>query len=326
MLNKVTLPIDNQYQMDINCFRSYEHSNIFNEKDYFKLHSIDSKDLYIQLVKTSTGKVFATVAFYKDGEFIFTSPKRGTFGSIVLNEPVNFALLEQFVRAIHNYLISIGAQMIFIKCPPFGHSIAESSVMTNILFRQKFRLSGHELNYEMIIDERSFSDRIDSGNNKRIRKCLREGLLADTVDLACYENVYQVIKENRVRRGFPLSMTLEQLSKMVETFPDKMHLFAVYQDDKKAVMLATAVCIAITDSILYVFYWGDVAGVESYSPIALLAAKIYAFCQNASFKVLDVGTSTVSSEPNYGLVGFKRNLGFSESLKLSFVWEKELHA
>lgn len=322
MLNKVILPINNQYQIDINYFRPYKHSNLFNEEGYFKLHSSNSNDQYIQLVRIASGKVYATITFYQDGESVFISPKRGTFGGIVFNEPVDMALLEQFICTIKAYLITIGAQVISIKCPPFSHDVAQSSVMTNILLRHKFKLLGHELNYEITIDERLFSDRIDYGNDKRIRKCLRDGLFAEQVDLASYPSVYQVIKENRARRGFPLSMTLEQLGKMVETFPDKMHLFAVYQDDKKTVMLAGAVCIAVTQSILYVLYWGDVAGAESYSPIVLLAANIYAFCQIEGFKVLDAGISTVSSEPNYGLVKFKRNLGFSESLKLSFVWEK----
>ncbi len=321
MLNKATLPMNDLYQIDINYFRPHEHSNLFNEDRYFKLHATVD-DFYFQLVRISSGKVYATIAFYKDGECAFASPKRGTFGGIVLNQSLDLALLEQFLSDIKAYLISLGAQSISIKCPPFSHDSAHASVMTNVLLRHQFKLSGHELNYEMVVDERPFTDRIDYGNDKRVRKCLRDGLLAESVDITSYARVYSVIKENRARRGFPLSMTLEQLNQMVETFPDKMHFFAVYQDESKSVMLAAAVCIALTESILYVFYWGDVAGAESYSPIALLAANIYIFCQHQNFKLLDVGTSTLSSEPNLGLIRFKRNLGFSESLKLSFVWEK----
>lgn len=321
MLNKITLPIDDKYQIDINHFRPYENGNLFNEKDYFQLHSSDANDLYVQLVHIASAKVHATITFYKDDDYLFTSPKRGTFGGIVLNAPIEMQLVEQFLSAINQHLKKIGASAISIKCPPFSHDVALSSILTNILLRQGFKLSNHELNYEMVIDERPFVDRIDYGNNKRIRKCIREGLFAEQVDSADYPQVYQVIKENRARRGFPLTMSLEQLGDMVKTFPDKMYFFAVYQDVEKSLMLASAVCIALSDSVLYVFYWGDVAGAESYSPTAMLAFTIYAFCQKQGFKVLDVGTSTVSGEPNYGLIKFKRNLGFSESLKLSFIWE-----
>lgn len=321
MLNKVVLPLNEKYQILINFFLPYENNNLFNEKDYFQLHSNSSNDTYVQLVRITTGKVCATIAFYGDEEYLFFSPKRGTFGGIMLNETIEIQLIEQFLNVIKEYLIKIGARTISIKCPPFSHDLATCSIMTNILLRQGFRLSSHELNYDMKVDGRAFIDRIDYGNIKRVRKCIRENLFAAQVGSDEYLKVYQVIKENRERRGFPLSMSSEQLGKMVEIFPEKMYFFSVYLDKEMSSMLAAAVCIALTDKILYVFYWGDIAGTESYSPIALLASTIYEFCQKQGFIVLDVGTSTILGEPSYGIVKFKRNLGFSESLKLSFVWE-----
>lgn len=321
MLNKDIFPLNDKYQILINHFLPYENSNLFNEKDYFQLHSSSSKDVYAQLVRINTGKVCATIAFYGDEEFLFSSPKKGTFGGIMLNEAIDFQLIEQFLTAIKEYLIKSGARAISITCPPFSHDLATSSVMTNVLFRLGFKLSRHELNYQMNVDESAFVDRIDYGNVKRVRKCIRENWFAEQVDPVDYLKVYQVIKENRERRGFPLTMSPEQLGEMVKIFPEKMFFFSVYPDKEKSAMAAAAVCIALTRTILYVFYWGDIAGTESYSPIALLASTIYDFCQKQSFKVLDVGTSTVSGEPNYGIVKFKRNLGFSESLKLSFIWE-----
>ena len=118
-------------------------------------------------------------------------------------------------------------------------------------------------------------------------------------------------------------MTAEQLDAMVATFPDRLHYFAVYSNAQRSHMVAAAICMAITDRVLYVFYWGDAADMGSYSPIALLAASIYEFAQQRKFVLLDVGTATVDGVPNQGLVTFKRNLGFSESLKLSFRWRLE---
>jgi hypothetical protein len=105
---------------------------------------------------------------------------------------------------------------------------------------------------------------------------------------------------------------------MVKTFPGRLHIFAVYPDSKRSHIVGAAICIAVSRSVLYVFYWGDAADMSSYSPIALLASRIYEFCQHQEFQLLDAGTSTLAGEPNHGLISFKRNLGFSESLKLSF--------
>jgi hypothetical protein len=150
---------------------------------------------------------------------------------------------------------------------------------------------------------------------------VREGLIAQAVRLAEYLNVYRVIEDNRRRRGFPMTMSAEQLGDMARAFPDRLHLFAVIAPGTPPSMCAAAVTIALTESILYVLYWGDAAGMETYSPIALLASSIYDFCQARTFTRLDVGTSTVAGVPNHGLIQFKRNLGFVESLKLSFTWK-----
>ena len=84
-------------------------------------------------------------------------------------------------------------------------------------------------------------------------------------------------------------------------------------------MVAAAVCIALSDEVLYVLYWGDSEGMQKYSPISLLAKHIYEHAQSQSFAKLDVGTSTLLGKANYGLVKFKRNLGFRETVKLEFI-------
>jgi hypothetical protein len=320
LLTKTALPIDDKHQIEINSFRSASNRSLFSEESFFRLHSTSRKDVFAQLIRISSGKVLASVIFYADENFSFVSPKRGTFGGVTLDEPVPLRLLERFIIAMKEYLINAGAQSIAIKCAPFGHDLALSSVVTNILLRQEFRISCHDLNYEMLVDDRPFAARVDYGNNKRIRKCINAGFFAELIESTDYPKVYQVIKQNRERRGFPITMSLEQLGQMVKVFPKRMRFFAVYSDADRASIVAAAVCIAISDSVLYVFYWGDAADVESYSPVALLADGIYAHCQQMGIKCLDVGTSTLEGEPNQGLVTFKKNLGFSESLKFSFIW------
>jgi hypothetical protein len=54
----------------------------------------------------------------------------------------------------------------------------------------------------------------------------------------------------------------------------------------------------------------------------LIADYLYQGCQTCGIGLLDVGTSTIDVQPNFGLIHFKRALGFSESLK--FQLEKRL--
>lgn len=313
-----TLKLSDKYQIAINAFEPNDYVSLFNTSTFFKLHS-ERDDLYIQLLNNQH-QVCATLCFYQHGGGgHYISPKRGTFGGLSLHTKLDLQILEAFIETVVANLIAQQAKSITIKLAPFSHDIALSALMTNVLLRNGFELINHELNYDMTINAEPFSNRISYGNKKRIKKCLNHGFVAKHHPLSDINKIYEVIKINRERRGFPLTMTLEQIQTMIELFPDKYHLFAVHDSNEQdAKMVASAVCIAVTESVLYVFYWGDIAGYERFSPIALLADCIYAFCQTEGFKQLDVGTSSLNSEPSYGIAQFKRNLGFTESLKPDF--------
>jgi hypothetical protein len=312
------IAFDAKHDIRINHFLPADGNHIFNEADYFKLHSGSSNDVYAQLVRTGDNRVCATISFYESGDKVRASPKRGTFGGLGLNCPLDAQTVERFLVVLFDHLKANGAREIDLKCAPFSHDLPLSSLVSNILLRRGAVITSQELNHDMAIDARPFSERIGYGNAKRIRKCLREGFIAEQIDVSWFEDAYNVIRDNRLRRGYPVSMTAEQLGTMVETFPGRLHFFAVYPDSRKLRIVAAAICIAVSSSVLYVFYWGDAADMSSYSPIALLASRIYEFCQQQEFRLLDVGTSTLAGEPNHGLINFKRSLGFAESLKLSF--------
>lgn len=76
--------------------------------------------------------------------------------------------------------------------------------------------------------------------------------------------------------------------------------------------------------MLYVFYWGDEVEFGQFSPITLLAGRIYEYCQQHAVTLLDIGTATLDGQSNHGLIRFKRALGCSESLK--FKLEKHLES
>jgi hypothetical protein len=320
MHEQTSLAFDDKYEIRINVFVPAENNHLFNEASYFRLHATSTNDIYAQLVRISDSKVHATIAFYEAEDRVFASPTRGTFGGLGLNRPLDLQILERFLTTIVGFLKSLGAGAIHLKCPPLSHDLAFLSVVSNILLRHGATLCGHELNYDMRMDNRPFTERIDYSNVKRLRKCQRMGFVAEKISESNYANAYQVIRDNRERHGYPISMTAAQLETMAAAFPGRVHFFAVYSDPQKSRIVAASVCLALSPAILYVFYWGDAPDMGAYSPIALLASCIYEFSQREGFALLDAGISTVLGEPNHGLINFKRNLGFSESLKLSFCY------
>ena len=312
------ISFDEKYDIRVNEFLPADKNHLFNDPRYFAIHAGSHNDLYMQLVRKSDSRVFLTVAIYETDPGFFKSPKLGTFGGISQNGYVNFARLERFLCLVVDHLKSLGARALSIAIAPASHDLAFFSSMFNLMRRQGFVEVAHEINFDLLIDERPFLDRIDYGNVKRIRKCIRSDFACSKVEHERLGEVYDVIAESRSRLGLKVSMTVRQLQEMLNLFPEKFHLFAVYRDASRLEMVAAAVCISLTDKNMYVFYWGDLPEVATHSPIAMLAEKIYEFCQQEKFLLLDAGISTVDGQPNYGLIRFKQNLGFSESLKVSF--------
>ncbi len=323
MLKTSILSFDEKFSIRVNSFLTAQGNHLFNEPAYFKLHSHSDKDCYAQLVRRNDDRVYATIALHETAAGTYISPGRGTFGGLSLNGDLEFAAAGRFLQAVTDHLSQQGAQKIHIRCAPASHDGALFAITFNALMLQGFQPEEPEVNYDMQINARAFIDRINYGNVKRIRKAEREGFVCTRVDSSYLPAVHQLIANNRTRLGVLVSMSLEQLRQMVGLFPERLHMFAVYRDGSLQDMVAAAVCLALTPSVLYVLYWGDVDGMRGYSPIAMLAANIYSFGAERGFTLLDVGIASLHGEPNHGLVNFKRNLGCTESLKLEMVWSNK---
>ncbi len=315
------LAFDEKFDLHINSFLAAQGNHLFNEPTYFRLHSRSEQDCYAQLVRRNDQRVFATLAFHAIHNGVLVSPGRGTYGGLSLNTEIELQVLDRFVAVVVAHLQANGARSVRVRFAPASHDGALFAMSANIFSRLGFQLFEAELNNEMRIDGRKFIDRTDYGNVKRIRKTEREGFVCDQLDHHELPAVHILLAENRVRLGVTISMSLEQVRQMAALFPERLHLFAVYRDASRHEMVAAALCLALSPQVLYVLYWGDGPDMRSYSPVAMLASHIYSFCAREGFAVLDVGISTLHEEPNFGLVNFKRNLGFTESLKLEMVWQ-----
>lgn len=179
-----------------------------------------------------------------------------------------------------------------------------ADVEVRIVFIEGTRLLTPKAYYEATKDQvrfrrvinGPFEEKISSGQRKRIAKCKRE--LFECVETARLTWCYEVVANNRARKGRPYSMTLDDWQAM-DALPDTVYCFAVSP-------AAAALTVRLLPDLLYVQAWGDVAGFEEYSPVALLCKGIYEWCGQNGIKTLDIGTA---DEP--GLIDFKKRLGFT---------------
>jgi lipid II:glycine glycyltransferase (peptidoglycan interpeptide bridge formation enzyme) len=110
-------------------------------------------------------------------------------------------------------------------------------------------------------------------------------------------------------------MSLEDFKNAFKKFPDQYFLFGVLDGDT---LVATSVCVAVNDEILYDFFHGDKLSARKFSPITLLLKGIIEFCGVHGFRLLDLGVSTDSGGINVGLQNFKFSFGSYDNQKLTF--------
>ncbi len=299
-----------EHQLTINAFAPADFGSLFHEPDFFRLHSNDG-GLYFQWMDGS--KPLATIHFTEIESGVWRSPARGTFAGYAWDPALSVEQLFAFHDAVEGELASVGARRIEILPAPMAHDPIAWTNTFYLLRARGFTTEVCDLNHAIAITTAPLAERMTYGNRKRLRKAEREGFSTRQLTADRLPAVYDTIAANRATKGNTMSMRLDQLEQMTALFPDRLVFFGMDDGD---VLAASAVCMRLSPSILYVFYWGDRPGYSALSPVVSLADAIYAYCQDTGIALLDAGTSTIDRDPNFGLVQFKRGLGFTESLKV----------
>lgn len=295
---------------DPTCDSSGLARSLFQRRAFFELHADDS-GVFFEWAHGQ--RVVASIHFTPLPDGLWRSPARGTFAGYVFEPSVSQQDLGAFHDAVLQSLVDRGARHIEVLPAPMAHDPVAFTNQVYLLRSRGYAISQCDLNHSLGVTDQSLAERMTYGNQKRLRKCEREGLRAEQLSLQDLGAVYEVIEANRLTKGHAMSMSLPQLQTMAAKFPDAIVLFGSRDGPRLA---AAALCLRLGNGILYVFYWGDQPGYAALSPVVGIADAVYRHCQQEGLRLLDVGTSTVDRDPHHGLIQFKRGLGFTESLKL----------
>ncbi len=155
---------------------------------------------------------------------------------------------------------------------------------------------------------------LSKGNQKKLRQFRKAGgdtRIGTNQDLLA---AVTLLEKSRERLGVVLSMSRNQISNAFLKSPDH---YSLYIAEIKGVIAASAIVVKLDKENIYVLYWGDDAdNWRHLSPVVALFVSIYEDSAKAGFKILDLGTSSVSGVINEGLARFKGNLGAIKTRKL----------
>ncbi len=187
--------------------------------------------------------------------------------------------------------------------------------MHKIFGETNFKVISSEVNQHLAVQEEEFKVLISKNERKKLNQCLKQGYTFMQLTLDEFTNIYQLVTETRVRKGYPVSMTYENLYKTIKLMPDKYLLFGLFDRDK---LIAASVSIRISHEILYNFYHADDLNFRTTSPLVMLIQQIYQYCQQNGIEILDLGVSSENGLINQGLFNFKKNLGCVSSEKNTY--------
>jgi hypothetical protein len=246
---------------------------------------------------------------------IFHSPGVGTFGGFFNLQ--KDSVHENIKDVLNEFSSQIEGNEIAFTLPPNHIVNLYPQGQKDALLRLGGDLLFDDVNHAILIPGWSRSS-LSRGNQKKLRQCHENALTFSQLNLSELDRLYEILRQNRENLGATVSMTLEQVKKSFETFPDKYFAFGVFFENQ---MIAGAVCLESAPDNFYVYMWGDILEFRHMSPIVFLCESLIEFAASKDFSYLDLGTSSLKGEVMPGVSRFKENLGAKGYKKTSIMLE-----
>jgi hypothetical protein len=242
----------------------------------------------------------------------WSCPVTGAFGGVVAESHPRAAAVFSVVDAATSWLRGEPeTTSASIRLPPDCFGLPGSATLENALHRSGWRLDQADVNHHLVVGPPArFLAELSETKRKELRRLERSGATTGEAGLEASRTIYDIIAENRESTGYPMTLAWPQVEALTGAFPDRVRFFRVIRD---GTILAGAICLRVTASYLYVFYWGERQEFRKESPVTLLANGLVTYARARGVSVLDIGVSTEHSAPNVGLIAFKESLGCRES-------------
>lgn len=275
----------------------------YHPKDRFIDHSLifEKKDKPFVL--------FPAAERIEQGKKILVSHPGSSYGSFVTPVDLSFSDANHLVKTLKAYVKNIGMDGIRLTLPPAIYNRRVSNYIDFSLLSQGFTYAKREVSSILFI-EPTIEDQLKkfrSSHRRAIRKAERSGVMIRQSD--DFASFYQILKKNlSIRHGVTPTHTLEELEKLKALFPDKIHLFGAFFEEK---MIAGVVNFICNNDVVLAFYISHDENYQETRALNLLFYNIFEWAIREKVKVFDFGIFTVSGDPNFGLARFKENFGSS---------------
>jgi hypothetical protein len=172
-----------------------------------------------------------------------------------------------------------------------------------------------DFNYHVEIENWS-RKQLSKGNRKKIRQFRENGGNVSFAGLDSIKECYEVLVENRRRRGVYLTMKYHDFENSLLLYGDDFMLIHASFDTE---IVATSYVVKILPDYWYVLFWGELPSFRSFSPVASIFDFLISEATKNHVKFLDLGISSDQGVLDEGLATFKSNLGAVVTERMTLV-------
>ena len=282
------------------------NSFFFHSSDF--VHSSEALTNSCWKLETTGKNIIARICFTTQ-EDTAVSLLKSSFGSFELVQGIKKEQLSFFVDQLLIKLKALNYKALRIISFPRAYNPLQFDLIHEVLDESGFETVEQHANHYLFIDQHNrLADLVKADERRYLNRGKKMGFDFRQLDIQYLPLAYDLIRSCRLKKGYSISMTYQELRHAILRFPDHYFIFGLFYDDR---MLASSVCIKINKSILYDFYHGDDLNFRKYSPVVPLLEGIYRYAQTNNYQILDLGTSVEE-----GVYDFKKNMGAMVSEKV----------
>lgn len=253
------------------------------------------------------------LAYFQCIENEAVSLREAPFGGVHCTQAVDNIHIDEFFQFIAEQLSAVGITRVTVKFAPSFYpssAINPSNSETSSLKK--------EINHHLSITSTALSNQMAEMQHKRLKKCVAANFnfiqeVPDQLD-----KIYAFIQTCRAEKGHAISVSLNRLTALTQAHPSRYLIFSCYHQGQ---LVATSICVAVNDQVLYNFLPVSLKAYNAYSPMVFLLSKIYEYGQQHHFETLDLGTSMLGDLPNEKLVTFKNRMGGIQTERSICSWD-----
>ncbi len=303
------------YEKYQDTFPAFYH--VFNSAAFAKHNEAKCEEvLFLGFFKDNKPRLGLTAGI-RNG--CLNSPFSAPFGGFTfLKEDVKIGYLDEALIALEKFAKEKGLTNIKMVLPPDCYHRSFISKQINALQRSAYLTPYIDLNYQFFTKDftENYLNEIWYNAKKNYNRAIKSTLRFQKQEtIEGKRHVYNIVARNRASRGFPLRMTWEQVWSTAEIV--QADFFLVTNINEEAI--ASAIVFHVASKIVQVIYWGDLPEFAELKTMNFLSYSVFAYYKNEGVELIDIGPSTESGIPNFGLCEFKESIGCEISTKLSFL-------